>query len=174
MCKKGEGGKFIEDGISEIDGKYPVNPSGGLLSVGHPLGATGICQAALEDSIKYAREREQFGRPIGKTQLIQNMIYEMSALTDTSRLLSYRALDLVKRGDPDARRASSLAKCYTSEAVVKVTYDAIQIHGAAGLSEDYPLERYFRDARMFSIPDGTSEIQKLVVGNAVLGMSAYK
>jgi hypothetical protein len=141
---------------------------------GMALGATGICQAALEDSIKYAKEREQFGRPIGKNQLIQNMIYEMSALTDTSRLLSYRALDLCRRGDPDVRRASSLAKCYTSEAVVKVTYDTIQIYGGAGLSEDYPLERYFRDARMFSIPDGTSEIQKLVVGREVLGMSAYK
>jgi len=152
----------------------PVNVLFCFARSGMALGATGICQAALDDSIKYAKEREQFGRPIGKNQLIQNMIYEMSALTDTSRLLSYRAMDLVKRGDPDARRASSLAKCYTSEAVVKVTYHAIQIHGGAGLSEDYPLERYFRDARMFSIPDGTSEIQRLVVGNAVLGMSAFK
>jgi len=138
------------------------------------LAAVGVCQAALDASIEYAKERVQFGRPIGKTQLIQNMIYEMVSLTETSRLLSYRALDLTMRGSPQARLMSSLAKGYASESAVKVTSNAIQIHGAMGLSEELPLERYFRDARSWTIPDGTTEIQKLVVGNAVLGMSAYK
>jgi alkylation response protein AidB-like acyl-CoA dehydrogenase len=137
------------------------------------LAAVGVCQAALDASIQYAKEREQFGRPIGKTQLVQNLIYEMIALTETSRLLSYRALDLVKRGSADARLISSLAKGYASEAAVKVTSNAIQVHGAMGLSDELPLERYFRDARSWTIPDGTTEIQKLVVCGEALGMSAY-
>ena len=137
------------------------------------LAAVGVCQAALDASIRYAKEREQFGRPIGKTQLVQNLIYEMIALTETSRLLSYRALELVKRGSADSRLVSSLAKGYASEAAVKVTSNAIQVHGAMGLSDELPLERYFRDARSWTIPDGTTEIQKLVVCNEALGMSAY-
>ncbi|MCX5852648.1 MAG: acyl-CoA/acyl-ACP dehydrogenase [Deltaproteobacteria bacterium] len=137
------------------------------------LAAVGVCRAALDASILYAKEREQFGRPIGKTQTIQGMIYEMISLTETSRLLSYRALDLTLKGSGEARLMSSLAKGYASEAAVKVTSNAIQIHGAMGLSVDLPLERYFRDARSWTIPDGTTEIQKLVVGNEALGMSAY-
>jgi len=137
------------------------------------LAAVGVCQAALDAAIPYAKERVQFGRPIGRTQLVQNLIYEMIALTETSRLLSYRALDLVKRGSGDARLFSSLAKGYASEAAVKVTSNAIQVHGAMGLSDELPLERYFRDARSWTIPDGTTEIQKLVVCGEALGMSAY-
>ena len=137
------------------------------------LAAVGVCQAALDASIKFAKERVQFGRPIGKTQLIQNMIYEMIYLTETSRLLSYRALDLVLKGRSEARLMSSLAKGYASEAAVKVTSNAIQIHGAMGLSTELPLERYFRDARSWTIPDGTTEIQKLIVCSEALGMSAF-
>jgi alkylation response protein AidB-like acyl-CoA dehydrogenase len=137
------------------------------------LAAVGVCQAALDASIAYARERVQFGKPIGKTQMIQDMIFEMVSLTEASRLLSYRSLDLVMKGSADARKMSSLAKGYASEAAVTVTSKAIQVHGAMGLSVDLPLERYFRDARSWTIPDGTTEIQKLVVGNEVLGMSAY-
>ncbi len=97
----------------------------------------------------------------------------MIALTETSRLLSYRSLDLVKKGSAEARLVSALAKGYASEAAVKVTSNAIQVHGAMGLSDELPLERYFRDARSWTIPDGTTEIQKLVVCNEALGMSAY-
>ncbi|MDY6934927.1 MAG: acyl-CoA dehydrogenase family protein [Spirochaetota bacterium] len=137
------------------------------------LAASGVCQAALSASIEFAKDRVQFGKPIGKTQLIQDMIYEMIALTETSRLLSYRALDLVIKGSSEARLMSSLAKGYASESAVKVTSNAIQVHGAMGLSDELPLERYFRDARSWTIPDGTTEIQKLVVGNEALGLSAY-
>jgi alkylation response protein AidB-like acyl-CoA dehydrogenase len=93
----------------------------------------------------------------------------------TSRLLGYWAFNQALSGSPDARMASSLAKGYACDSAVKVTYDAIQLHGGVGLSDEYPLERYFRDARMLTIPDGTSEIQKLVVGRELLGMgfSAY-
>ncbi len=153
----------------------PENVIFAFLRSGMALAAAGISQAALDASIKYARERSQFGRPIGKFQLIQEMLYNMQALTVTSRLLGYWAFSLALSGSPDARMASSLAKGYACDSAVKVTYDAIQVHGGMGLSDEYPLERYFRDARMLTIPDGTSEIQKLVVGRELLGMgfSAY-
>jgi alkylation response protein AidB-like acyl-CoA dehydrogenase len=140
-----------------------------FLRSGMALSAAGISQAALDASLKYAKERVQFGRPIGKFQLIQEMLYNMTALTETSRLLGYKALWAAITGDPQARMYSSLAKGYACDAAVKVAYDAIQIHGGVGLSDEYPLERYFRDARMLTIPDGTSEIQKLIVGRELLG-----
>lgn len=140
-----------------------------FLRSGMALSAAGISQAALDASMKYARERVQFGKPIGKFQLIQEMLYNMTALTETSRLLGYKALWAAITGDPQARMYSSLAKGYACDAAVKVAYDAIQIHGGVGLSDEYPLERYFRDARMLTIPDGTSEIQKLIVGRELLG-----
>ncbi len=99
----------------------------------------------------------------------------MAAITESSRLLGYKALYMIQKGDPKARYMSSLAKGYACEGCVKVTYNAIQIHGGLGLSEEYPLERYFRDARVMTIPDGTTEIQKLIVGRELLGkgFSAY-
>ena len=153
----------------------PENVIFAFLRSGMALAAAGIAQAALDASIKYAREREQFGRPIGRLQLIQEMLYNMQALTVTSRLLAYWAFNQALSGSPDARMASSLAKGYACDSAVKVAYDAIQLHGGVGLSDEYPLERYFRDARMLTIPDGTSEIQKLVVGRELLGpgFSAY-
>ena len=136
------------------------------------IGAVGMGQAAIDASIKYARERIQFGRPIGGFQLIQEMIADMIAEIDASRLLAYRALSLLDKGmrcDTEA----SLAKLYSTEAAVRVTSKAIQIHGAYGLSEEYPVERFFRDARSWTIPDGTTQIQKLIVGSSVLGIRAF-
>lgn len=153
----------------------PENIIFAFLRSGMALAAAGVSQAALDASIEYARERTQFGRPIGRFQLIQEMLYNMEALTVSSRLLGYRAFQMALSGDPKARMASSLAKGYACDAAVKVTSDAVQLHGGMGLSDEYPLERYFRDARMLTIPDGTSEIQKLVVGRELLGkgFSAY-
>ncbi|MHB8781038.1 MAG: acyl-CoA dehydrogenase family protein [Candidatus Geothermincolia bacterium] len=162
--------KMAGSGFMNMMGKLsPENVVFAFLRSGMGLAAAGISQAALDASIKFAQERMQFGRPIGKFQLIQEMLYNMKALTVTSRLLSYQALQLALTGSKDARMMSSLAKGYACDAAVKVTYDAIQIHGGMGLSDEYPLERYFRDARMLTIPDGTSEIQKLVVGRELLG-----
>jgi alkylation response protein AidB-like acyl-CoA dehydrogenase len=146
-----------------------------LMRAGMALMATGISQAALDASIAYARQRKAFGKPIGKFQLIQDMLYKMAAITESSRLLGYKALYMIEKGDPKARYMSSLAKGYACEGCVKVTYNAIQIHGGLGLSDEYPLERYFRDARVMTIPDGTTEIQKLIVGRELLGkgFSAY-
>jgi alkylation response protein AidB-like acyl-CoA dehydrogenase len=142
---------------------------------GMGLASIGIAQAAFEASVKYAKERVQFGKPIGKFQLIQEMLYHMNVLIETGRLLGYRAIDAIAKGSPEARRLSSMAKVYGGEAAIKVTYDAMQIHGGLGVSEESPLERYYRDARMMTIPDGTSEIMKLITGYSILGkgFSAY-
>jgi alkylation response protein AidB-like acyl-CoA dehydrogenase len=133
------------------------------------LAAIGIAEAAFEASVKYAKERVQFGKPIGKFQLIQEMLYNMNVLIETGRLLGYKAIYAISKGSSEARRLSSMAKVYCGEAAVKVTYDAVQIHGGLGLSDEMPLERYYRDARMMTIPDGTSEIMKLITGYTILG-----
>ncbi len=145
------------------------------MRTGMSLMATGISQACLDEALQYAKDREQFGKPIGKNQLIQEMIYEISTIVETSRMLGYKACDAMSRGDPDARRLSSMAKGYACEKCIDAAYNASQIHGATGLSEELPLERYYRDARMMTVPDGTPEIQKLVVAYELLGegMSAY-
>ncbi|OGO01402.1 MAG: hypothetical protein A2Y72_03715 [Chloroflexi bacterium RBG_13_53_26] len=132
---------------------------------------SGISQAAIDASIKYAQDRMQFGRPIGSFQMIQEMLVDMIAETEAGRLLSFRALDLLDKGQK-SRWQASLAKAYATEAAVRTTSKAIQIHGAMGLSDEYPVERYFRDARTLTIPDGTTQMQKLVVGRDVLGIRA--
>jgi alkylation response protein AidB-like acyl-CoA dehydrogenase len=135
--------------------------------------AVGIARAALEASVDYARQRRQFGRPIGEFQLIQDKIATMATEIDAARLLVHRALTAVQDGRRCDREAS-MAKAYATEMAVRATSEAIQIHGANGLSPDYPLERYFRDARTLTIAEGTTEIHKLVVARAVLGLSAFR
>ncbi len=153
----------------------PVTAMLTIPRAGMGLAAVGIAQAAFEASVKYARERVQFGKPLGKFQLIQEMLYEMNVAIETARLLGYKAMDLIVKGDPEARKFSAMAKAYGGEVAQKVTDRAIQIHGGMGLSEEMPLERYFRDARVMTIPDGTSEMMKLITGYAILGkgFSAY-
>jgi alkylation response protein AidB-like acyl-CoA dehydrogenase len=136
------------------------------------ISAVGIAQASLDASIRYAKERTQFGKPIGQFQLIQAMIADMMADIEAGRFLAYRAFFQLGKG-VRCYRECSLAKAFCTEAAVKVTSKAIQIHGAYGLSEEYPVERYFRDARCYTIPDGTTQIQQLIVGREVLGMRAF-
>lgn len=135
--------------------------------------AVGMAQAAIDSSIQYAKERYQFGKPIGSFQLIQEMIANMVAETDASRLLAYRAFHQIDKG-VRCDRETSLAKFYATEAAVRTTSAAIQIHGAYGLSEEFPVERFFRDARSFTIPDGTTQIQKLIVARSILGLQAFR
>jgi alkylation response protein AidB-like acyl-CoA dehydrogenase len=134
--------------------------------------STGIAQASIDASIRYAQDRMQFGRSIGSFQMVQEMLVDMIAETEAGRLLSYRALDLIDKGEK-CRWQSSLAKAFTTEAAVRTTSKAIQIHGAMGLSDEYPVERYFRDARTLTIPDGTTQMQKLIVGREALGIRAF-
>lgn len=137
------------------------------------ISAVGMAQAAIDASIKYAKMRRQFGKPIGSFQLIQEMIADMIAETEASRLLAYKALSLLDKG-VNCEKETSTAKFYATEAAVRVTSMAIQIHGAMGLSEELPIERYFRDARSWTIPDGATQIQKLIVGRRVLGLNAIR
>jgi alkylation response protein AidB-like acyl-CoA dehydrogenase len=134
--------------------------------------SVGIARAALEASVDYARRRRQFGRPIGEFQLIQDKIATMATEIDASRLLIHRALVAVQE-DRRCDREASMAKAYATEMAVRVTSEAIQIHGANGLSPDFPIERHFRDARALTIAEGTTEIHKLVVARSVLGLSAF-
>lgn len=131
----------------------------------------GLAQAALDASVVYARERHQFGRPIARFQMVQRMVYDMFAETEAARFLTYRAWAMLDKG-VRCDRETALAKAYATEAAVNVTSNAIQVHGAYGLSEEYPVERYFRDARTLTIPDGSTQIMQLVVARQVLGVSA--
>jgi alkylation response protein AidB-like acyl-CoA dehydrogenase len=136
------------------------------------IGSIGLAQRAIDATVRYAKERVQFGKVIGKFQLIQAMVADMIAETDAARLLAYRALLKVQKGVRCARE-TSIAKFYATEAAVRVTSMAIQVHGAYGLSKEYPVEALFRGARMMTIPDGTTQIQKLIVAREILGMQAF-
>jgi len=136
------------------------------------ISATGVSRAAIALSVDYAKQRQQFGRPIASFQLIQAKIADMRARTDAGALLAYRALSMIDQGQR-CLAESSMAKFYATEASVQTTSDCIQILGSYGLSTEYPAERFFRDARLTTIPDGTSEIHKLIVGREMTGISAF-
>ena len=125
--------------------------------------ASGICQGCVEESVKYAKEREQFGRPIASFQLVQAMIADMVVKTDASRMLVWRAGFLKDKGRPNTLE-TSIAKLHATEASLECANIAIQVHGGAGYVDDHPVERYFRDARVTTIYEGTSQIQKLIIG----------
>jgi acyl-CoA dehydrogenase len=132
----------------------------------------GIARAALDASVTYAKERKQFGRPIGEHQLVQAMISEMAIELDAARLLVYRSLALLERG-VRCNLEAGMAKVYATEAAVRITSKAIQVHGAYGLTREFPLERHFRNARMLTVPDGTTQINQLVIGRELLGLDAF-
>jgi acyl-CoA dehydrogenase len=137
-------------------------------------GAVGLSQACLELAVSFARQREQFGRPIAGFQLVQDMIVEIATLTQTARLLAFDAAAQLDHDSPGARTACSMAKLYCGESVNRAATLALQVHGGAGLMEESPVERYFRDAREATIPEGTSQIQILQIGKALLGISALR
>ena len=136
--------------------------------IGIAAQAVGIARAALEASVRYARERRSFGVPIGQHQMIQWMLADMATSVDAARLLLWRAATLKDRGRPYGP-ASSMAKLFASETAMKVTTDAIQVHGGYGYIKDYPVERFFRDAKITQIYEGTSQIQRLVIAREILG-----
>ncbi|NVM03844.1 MAG: acyl-CoA dehydrogenase family protein [Candidatus Helarchaeota archaeon] len=127
----------------------------------------GLGQGALESAIKYANEREQFGRNIGRFQGIQWKIADMGCAVESARLLTHKAAFMCDKG-MDYSLMASMAKLVSSEAAMKVTHDAVQIHGGYGLMKAYPVERYFRDAKMAEIYEGTSEIQRMVIAKHLL------
>lgn len=137
------------------------------------LYSIGISQASVDATIQYVKEREQWGKPIGQHQMVQDMLAEMLTELDAARLLAFRGLYLIGKG-VRCDTQTSMAKYYATEAGVKITSNAIQIHGGYGLSKEFPVERYFRDARMLTIPDGTSQIQKLIIARNTIGLPAFK
>ncbi len=132
----------------------------------------GVAQACIDASVAYAQTRKQFGKPIGSFQLIQEMIADMSVETEAARLLVFRAAAMKDKGDP-ATVQTSMAKYYSSEIALKAANNAIQIHGSYGYSDEYPVERYFRDVRVSSILEGTSQMHKLIIGRAMTGLNAF-
>jgi alkylation response protein AidB-like acyl-CoA dehydrogenase len=129
----------------------------------------GIAQAAFVEAVKYAKERRQFGVAIAKHQAVQMMIADMATQLDAARLMVYRAALLSDQGRSFSQ-AAAMAKLFASETACKVTDMAVQIHGGYGYSKSYPVERYYRDARVTRIYEGTSEIQRIVISRTVLGI----
>lgn len=141
----------------------------GRFSVGS--GALGICQGSLESSVAYAKEREQFGKKIAEFQLVQDMIAQMVLKADASRLLLWRAAWLKDTGQPNTTE-TSIAKLHSTEAAIECANLAIQVHGGSGYVDDFPPARYLRDARVLTLYEGTSQVQKLIIGRAYTGFNA--
>ena len=153
----GEAGKGFKLALNTLDGGR----------IGIAAQATGIIAASLDDSVKYARERKQFGKAIGEFQAIQWKIANMAVDLDASRLLTRRAAWLRDAGKPHTKEAS-VAKLFASEAANRAATQAVQIHGGAGYCKDFAVERYYRDAKITEIYEGTSEIQRLVIARNLL------
>ncbi|HEY0322415.1 MAG TPA: acyl-CoA dehydrogenase [Pyrinomonadaceae bacterium] len=129
--------------------------------------ALGIAQGAYESAVRYAKEREQFGKPIAEFQAIQFKLADMATQIEAARLLTYRAAYLKDQGKT-VTKESSMAKLYASEIGVKVCEEAIQIHGGYGYTKDYPPEKYWRDSKLCTIGEGTSEIQRIIIARQLL------
>jgi butyryl-CoA dehydrogenase len=134
-------------------------------------GCVGICDGCVDASVAYATERKQFGVPIASFQLVQELIADMIVRRDAARMLVWRAGELKDRGEPNTVE-TSMAKLYATEAAVECANAAIQVHGGAGYVDDYPVERYLRDARVTTLYEGTSPIHKLIIGRDATGINA--
>jgi butyryl-CoA dehydrogenase len=157
----GEIGDGFKVAMSALDsGRYSV-----------ASGCVGISQGCVNASVQYAKEREQFGRPIGAFQLVQAMIADMVVDTEAARGLVWKAGWLKDTGKPSTTE-TSIAKLYATEAAVRNANLAIQVHGGSGYVDDHPVERYLRDARVATLYEGTSQIQKLIIGRAATGLNA--
>ena len=135
--------------------------------IGIAAQSVGVAQAAFDAAVKYAKKREQFGRPISKFQGLRWMIADMATEIEAARQLMLSAAAMKDRGEKIIAQAS-IAKLFASEMVNRVTAKALQIHGGYGFIKDYPVERFYRDARVFTIYEGTSEIQRIVISNHIL------
>ncbi|MBF9033239.1 acyl-CoA dehydrogenase [Rhodobacterales bacterium HKCCE2091] len=145
----------------------------GVLNMNRPTvgaAAVGIAQAALDASLAYAKEREQFGRPIGDFQLVQAMLADMAIQIEAARSLLYDVTALIDRNptDPSIPMRASMVKTFASDMAMKVTTDAVQVFGGAGYLQDHPVERYMRDAKVCQIYEGTNQIQRLIIARALL------
>jgi butyryl-CoA dehydrogenase len=157
----GEAGDGFKIAMSALDrGRYSV-----------AAGCVGIAQGCVNESVKYAKERKQFDRPVASFQLVQELIAEMVVDADAARLLVWRAGHLKDQGRPSTLE-TSIAKYYATEAAVRCANNAIQVHGGYGYIDEYPVERYMRDARVTTLYEGTSQIQKMIIGRHATGINA--
>ena len=138
---------------------------GGRISIA-ALGC-GIAEGALDAAITYSQEREQFGKPISSFQGISFKLADMAVKVEAAKLLTYQAAELKNQGK-SVNRESAMAKLYSSEIAVEVANDGVQIFGGYGYTKDYPAEKYYRDAKLCTIGEGTSEIQKVVISRTLL------
>jgi hypothetical protein len=135
--------------------------------IGIAAQATGIAQGAFEQALAYAQQRQAFGHPIADFQAIQFMLADMATEIDAARLLTYRAGWMKDEGQR-VTKESAMAKLFASEIAVRVTNEAVQIHGGYGFIKDYPVEKFYRDVKLCTIGEGTSEIQRLVIARQLL------
>ena len=135
-------------------------------------GCVGIAQACVDAAVDYAKERSQFDRPIARFQLVQELIADMAVETDAARLLTWRVAALADAGQPH-RLESSYAKYYASEVAVRAANAALQVHGGYGYIDEYPVGKFLRDARVTTLYEGTSQVQKLIIGRALTGENAF-
>jgi butyryl-CoA dehydrogenase len=157
----GEVGDGFKVAMSSLDsGRYSV-----------AAGCVGICQGSVDASVAYSKERVQFDRPIASFQLVQAMIADMVVKTEASRMLVWRAGFLKDQGRPNTTE-TSIAKYHATEAAQWCANTAIQVHGGSGYVDDHPVERYFRDVRVTTLYEGTSQIQQLIIGRAATGINA--
>ncbi len=157
----GEVGDGFKVAMTALDsGRYSV-----------AAGCVGICEGCVQASVEFAKERRQFGVEIASFQLVQEMIAEMVVRRDAARLLVRRAGVLKDQGKPSTTE-TSIAKLYATESAVECANLAIQVHGGSGYVDDYPVERYLRDARVTTLYEGTSQIHKLIIGRAATGVDA--
>jgi len=135
-------------------------------------GSVGIAQGCVDASVAYAAERRQFGKPIAAFQLVQELLADMAVETEAARLLAWRAAYLADSSRPYTLAASQ-AKYYASEVAVRAANAAVQVHGGYGYVDEFPVQKYLRDARVSTLYEGTSQIQKLLIGRALTGESAF-
>jgi alkylation response protein AidB-like acyl-CoA dehydrogenase len=140
--------------------------------MGLAAGCVGIARGCLEAAVEYAQQRDQFGKPIGAHQLVQGLLADIAVETDAARLLTWAAADLADRGDQIALAASK-AKYFASETAVRAANSALQVFGGYGYIDEYPVGKYLRDARVTTLYEGTSQIQKLIIGQALTGLGAF-
>jgi alkylation response protein AidB-like acyl-CoA dehydrogenase len=159
--------------LGEVGGGFTLAMAAldrGRISVA--AGCVGLARGCLEASVAYAKERQQFGKPIASFQLIQEMLADMVVETDAARLLVWRAADLAERGEPFGTQAS-IAKLFATEASVKVSNLALQVFGGYGYIDEFPVAKAMRDSRVMTLYEGTTQIQKLLIGRALTGINAF-
>jgi alkylation response protein AidB-like acyl-CoA dehydrogenase len=164
-CRVGAGQMLGEEGAGFINSLQILD--GGRISIAAL--ALGMAQGAYEAATKYAKQRKQFGKPISDFQAIQFKLADMATEIDAARLLTYRAAWLADKGNARLTSESSMAKLFASEVAVRVANEAVQVFGGYGFTKDYPAEKYYRDVKLCTIGEGTSEIQRLVIARQLLG-----